>query len=185
MSFSISRYSKFLGIALLIGLSLVFIACEDKGTADAESKGNQDHATAFSIQGSYPGNGAKNVSLDSKVKITFNKPISQIDSSSITLSSFVMSDNKQNTISGEFNFSGSSLIFTPSDELQPNTKYTVQVTTAVRDKSGNPLSLPFTLVFTTGDGSNSSGDFRVISTSPQSNTTEVDVNSRIIIYSFC
>lgn len=59
-------------------------------------------------------------------------------------------------VAGSFAFSGSppyvnpaSVIFTPSALLQPNTKYTVTLSTAVLDMYGVPMITPYTFSFVT------------------------------------
>ncbi|HOV98102.1 MAG TPA: Ig-like domain-containing protein [Bacteroidota bacterium] len=102
----------------------------------------------FSLQSVSPGNGQLFVSPTTNIYLTFN--------------SFVKIGNAQNAIQimppvqGSFSYRGDSyyenpqtIIFTPSSSFAPNTKYTITVTTALRDLYDSPLKQSYTFSFVT------------------------------------
>ena len=79
--------------------------------------------------------------MDTKIKITFNKPIDNIDQSSVTMSSFAVTDKASNSVSGSFSYLANSIVFTPYDDLQPDNKYIVSINNNIKDKDGKSLGL--------------------------------------------
>ena len=76
---------------------------------------------------------------------------------------------------GSFHWQGRKLIFTPSNKLQPNTKYTVQEGSGVEDKVGNTQGGSTTITFTTV------GPPSVVSVSPGNNEPAANVDATIQI----
>ena len=87
---------------------------------------------------------------------------SQTDPITISFNDFVKLSTAQSAISispavnGSFSFGGYSpyeqlnqIKFTPSSSMQPNTKYTVTITTGLMDMYGNKMKEPYTFSFVT------------------------------------
>jgi hypothetical protein len=96
----------------------------------------------------YPSNAQLYVSPDQPIGLSFN--------SYVLLSSIQSSFTISPYVAGTFSFSGTSpyvnpayVIFTPSTWLQPNTKYTVSLSTGVLDMYGVPMKIPYTFSFVT------------------------------------
>jgi len=92
----------------------------------------------FRVEYSTPNNAQLFVSLSQQIILSFN--------SYVILSSVAPSFEISPAISGSFSFGGTypyenpnQIVFTPSGTYIPNTKYTVRVTTGVRDMYGIPM----------------------------------------------
>lgn len=92
---------------------------------------------------------ATDVPLDTSVNATFSEPMSP---TSITTSTFVVTDPEGAELEGSVGYDSLTDIatFTPSEELAPDTTYTVTITTETTDLAGNPLSEDEVWTFTTG-----------------------------------
>ena len=167
-------------------LTLLFIACGGGGSPESDEE-------PFSIQSTYPANGAKGVALDSKMKITFNKPIDEIDQASVTMSSFSLMDKASNSVSGTFTFIGNSIIFTPFDELDPDTTYILTINKGIRDRERRSLGLSQGIQFNTIDPNQPATSepkmtqepkavFKVTKTSPSDDSVDVSLDSKILVY---
>jgi Ice-binding-like/Bacterial Ig-like domain len=88
--------------------------------------------------------GATCVALDQKIKATFDE---QMDSITINPSTFFIEG-----VAGAVTFDvvSQTATFTPAANLAANTKFTITVTTGVKDLGGVPLPAPFQQTFTTG-----------------------------------
>ena len=102
----------------------------------------------LSLSYTYPANAQLYVSPDQTIGLSFN--------SYVLLSSVQSSFTITPYVAGSFAFSGTSpyvnpayVIFTPSSWLQPNTKYTVTLSTGVRDMYGVAMKSPYTFSFVT------------------------------------
>jgi uncharacterized repeat protein (TIGR01451 family) len=100
------------------------------------------------VTGTYPEDGAVNVSLYRPLTATFNHGMdaTTIDSSSFTLTGAV------GPVSGVVSYDDSThmAIFTPDAILSENTLYTATLTTAIKDIFNIPLSDEYTWSFTSG-----------------------------------
>jgi hypothetical protein len=81
------------------------------------------------------------------------------------------------TISGIISYAGTTVSFTPSSVLNPNTTYTATLTSAVKDLKGNALQTNYVWNFTTG--TTVARVPTVILTDPLSNATGVAINKTI------
>ena len=165
--------------------TLLLVACGGGGSKNTTPKKEETKSVnAFSIQSSYPANGAKNVALDSKVKITFNKPIDEIDQESVTMGSFSLNDKASNSISGTFSFNGNFIIFTPYDDLMPDTVYILTINKNIKDKKGKSLGLSQEIRFETkakDAPTTEKKGFKVTKTVPSDNSVGVSLNSKILV----
>ena len=126
------------GIALIA--VLLILGCGGGSTGD----GNGNNNTYPQVLYCYPDDGNTDIPINCIVTIIFDRAI---DTDSI-VDAFVI----QPDAPGNCNWSNGNtkLEYTPSDYLQPNTKYTVMITTLAKDAEGNPLEESFSWSFTTG-----------------------------------
>jgi len=90
--------------------------------------------------------GATNVFTNTKIIATFSEVM---DPSTITAANFTFMQGST-PVPGKVSYLGLSLIFTPTNILAPNTRYTATITTGVKDLAGNPLLSNFVWSWTTG-----------------------------------
>lgn len=102
----------------------------------------------FRVQSTYPSNADLFVSPTQQISIYFNSYVIK----STVESAFSISPS----VSGFFVYGGTSpyenrnqIVFTPNTGLQPNTKYTVTVTTGAKDMYNVPLKAPYSFSFVT------------------------------------
>jgi hypothetical protein len=101
------------------------------------------------VTSTIPANGALNVPLDQVISVTFNK---QMRTSTITNESFSIEGLSpiEGTITFEDDASGTTVKFTPSNNLSEDTTYTGRIKTTVKDQDGNALQVAYVWSFTTG-----------------------------------
>ncbi|MCP4344023.1 MAG: hypothetical protein GY795_00675 [Desulfobacterales bacterium] len=90
-------------------------------------------------------------SLNGVVTATFS---STLDPATINENTFFVETGTAyniSTIPGKVTYSGTTATFVPAANLEPDTGYTVVVTSDVKDLSGNPLQHDYTITFKTGD----------------------------------
>ncbi len=92
-----------------------------------------------------PADGTGGFAVAAPITVEFNKPM---DGSSITTASFVVS-NGAAPIAGTVSSSGATATFRPAASLPYNTTLTAEITTAVKDASGNALAANHTWTFST------------------------------------
>jgi hypothetical protein len=94
-----------------------------------------------------PANHATNVSTTTTITVVFSKAM---DALSITSGTFTLLSNNT-AIPGAVTASGDGVnaVFTPNSALQPNTTYTVQLSSGITDLEGQAL-IALTTTFTTG-----------------------------------
>lgn len=105
-----------------------------------------------------PEDGDENIPVATSVTVTFTEPIVQ---STVNSTSFLMS-GPGGSVTGNFQFqnNNSTVIFVPAAQLEADVSYTVTLTTAISDPSGNGLDgdcdgsagPDYTFTFTTGTG---------------------------------
>lgn len=121
-----------------------------------------------------PVNNATAVPTNSKVTITFSKPMnaSSINASTVTL--------KKGTtaVTGTVAYSGTTATFAPSSALDASSVYTCTVTTGVKDAAGNTMASNYTWSFTTANTVDVTPP-TVSSVVPASNATSVATGSKV------
>ena len=125
--------------------------------------------TAPTVTGTSPQNGATGVAFNTVISVTFSESMTN---SSLTPASFIVAANGASAIPGVVNVTGTTATFKPTADLAPSTLYTVTITNAARDASGNPLAGNFVLTFTTGATPDTSAP-TVTSNTPASGGTGV------------
>ena len=107
-----------------------------------------DDPSAPTVASTLPSDAAAGVAVSTGVSATFG---SGMDASTITASSFTLTDASGATVPAVVSYSAASktATLTPSASLSSGTSYTARMTTAVQDQSGRPLQFPYTWTFTT------------------------------------
>ncbi|WP_041726160.1 Ig-like domain-containing protein [Caldisericum exile] len=123
-----------------------------------DSLGNpmpSDYSISFTTQSAGPKvlstnpvDGATGVAVDTTISATFDK---DIDTSTLTTSSFTLKDSSNNSVSGTVSYDSSSktATFTPSSNLSSNTTYTATLSGSIKDTSGNLMGADYSWSFTT------------------------------------
>ncbi|MBI1807621.1 MAG: Ig-like domain-containing protein [Ignavibacteria bacterium] len=124
-------------------------------------------STAFQVTYTYPRNGQTHVYVNTGIYLSFS---GSIDTSRIS-QAFVIDP----VVSGNFAASSREFSFSPLDELNPATRYTVTISTAMRASDGTSLSGPFNFSFTTED-------FRIDYTSPPDGAVNVNPYNTVFVY---
>jgi len=156
---------------LMLFLSIIFItSChKDRGTIG-------DNNTDPKVISTNPVNNSSNADLNRKITASFNEGM---DPLTITAATFVLKQDST-IVSGVVTYSGTTAIFSPSNNLLPNKIYIASITTGAKDSMGIALQTDFTWSFTTG----SSLDLTpptVISTDPANSATSVVLDKKIAI----
>ena len=104
------------------------------------------------VNSTIPANGATGVNINSTVIAIFSVAMnpSTITTNTFTLTKpglFGFIGNK--TVAGAVTYAGVTAIFTPAVSLAPKTKYTANISTAVKDLTGNRLAKAYGWSFTT------------------------------------
>ncbi|MET0637999.1 MAG: ice-binding family protein [Chitinophagaceae bacterium] len=126
------------------------------------------------VVSSIPTNLATNVPLTSAISVTFNEPVNPL---SITDSVFIVR-NGVNVISGTLSYNDSTSVFTPDEDLLPETTYSVTISAGVTDAANNAMINDYVFSFTTGVLPDIINPF-VISTFPAPGATGVAVDAII------
>lgn len=83
-----------------------------------------------------PAENAVNVPVSSLILVTFSEPV---DSASVTASSFIVTASGV-VVTGALSVAGAAATFTPAIDLPYGAVITLQLTSAIHDTAGNPLS---------------------------------------------
>jgi len=125
----------------LIGL-LVIVLCSVGGALAA-----QDYDTDEpDIVSTDPYRGQGNVSLNARVRVTFNEAM---DPSSITSETFTVSGDYGSKMVGLVKYGNRTAFFVPFTTFNQNTSYTAKMSGQVRDISGNSLGSDYSWSFST------------------------------------
>ncbi len=116
-----------------------------------------------------PANGASEVILTKAISATFSTPM---DATTMVAANYFIKQGNT-LVPGAVTYSGSSIVFTPTSSLTPNTVYTGTVTTGAKDVAGNAVATNYTWSFSTG------GIPAVVSTDPANGDLNVSLNKVI------
>ncbi|MEE9442698.1 MAG: Ig-like domain-containing protein [candidate division Zixibacteria bacterium] len=160
-------YISFSFLMLLVLVSFLLTSCgkEDEATNPI---GDTTPPTIISTS---PANNATNVPIDAEIHVIFSEAI---DTSTISFSTINISP----AINGTFGQNGDTITLTPAVQLSYSTQYSIAITTAVSDISGNKLVSNYIWSFQTETDPATLPPI-VISTDPAGGETEVPVNAQI------
>jgi hypothetical protein len=103
-------------------------------------------ATAPVVTGTLNANGATNVAVNTKVAATFSEAMNPL---TITTESFTLKKDGI-PVQGSTSYTGVSAVFTPTGNLDFNTRYTATVLNQATDLAGNPMASNYEWSWTTG-----------------------------------
>ena len=106
--------------------------------------------TPPTVSSTSPSDGATNVAMTSAITATFS---TTMDGTTITTSTFTVTDSSGSAVSGSVSYSGSTATFTPSADLSTNATYTATITTGAQDTDSVALASDHAWSFTTAAGS--------------------------------
>lgn len=106
------------------------------------TNGGTGDTTPPTVVSTTPVTGATNVPTNAAVSVTFSE---NVDSASVTNAAFTLSGGATGTIV----VSGATATLTPTSPMAANSLITATVSSAVRDRAGNPLAAPVSWSFTT------------------------------------
>ena len=107
------------------------------------SAGTAPDTAAPTVTGNAPTGTA--VSPNANVSVTFSEPMDQ----TVTESSFTLSPALSPAVPGVYSWTGNTLMFDPTADLDKGVQYTAAVGVGAKDKAGNALSSQFQWTFTT------------------------------------
>ena len=103
----------------------------------------------FAVASTSPGNGTIYISRTSQVWVSFNSYVNLSSvNGAVAISPPISGSYAYDSYSSNYD-NPSRIIFTPSTQFAANTKYTVTVTTGVRDLYDVPMKAPYTFSFVT------------------------------------
>ncbi|MBI5207493.1 MAG: Ig-like domain-containing protein [Candidatus Firestonebacteria bacterium] len=131
-----------------------------------------------------PLNRSTSIPINTCITVTFSEPI---DVSTITDTTFIVIKSfdtdkfeSTSTISGALSYNGTTATFTPAENLDINTEYTVNILSYIKDIYGNPLGKDFIWTFTTGSSSDITPP-EVIDINPWNEAKDVPLNTKITV----
>lgn len=156
---------------LMLFVSIIFItSChKDLGTTG-------DNNVDPKVISTNPVNNSSNANLNRKITASFNEGMNPL---TITAATFVLKQDST-IVSGVVTYSGTTAIFSPSNNLLPNKIYTATITTGAKDSAGITLQTDFTWNFTTGTSLDVTFP-TVISTDPVNNATSIILDKKIAV----
>ncbi|MBN4063323.1 Ig-like domain-containing protein [Cardiobacterium sp. AH-315-I02] len=138
-----NRYSKTNRFIALSAVTLSLIACGGGGGSSGSNP--------TTVSSTSPANNAIDVARNSTIIATFNQDILN---TSVNATSFTLAKSSGENTAGSVSFDGLNNVasFTANDRLALLSSYTVTLSTAITDLSGNALASNHNWSFTTADG---------------------------------
>ena len=137
--------------------------------------GTTASTSAPQVTGVSPANGTSAVPINAQVVIQFNEPVDAAKLGGVTLSGGSGAVN----VSQSLTSGNQRLILLPAVPLSPSTAYTLTIA-GVQDLSGNVLSSPVTVSFTTGTGADLTAA-RIVAVNPAANATGVSASTAVTV----
>ncbi len=137
-------------------------------------------ATPPQVSTVQPANAAVAVPTSTTVRVTFNEPM---DVTTITNVNIVLRNNVTNALipaTVTYDVPTRVATLTPTGPLSNATVYRVEVTTAVKDVSGNALAAQFSSIFTTAAAPDGIAP-TIVSRSPTNGATSQAINTNVVI----
>lgn len=131
--------------AMLVAGTMALAACgtdNDDFLLVGGTNGGTGDTTPPTVVSTTPTTGSTNVPTNAAVSVTFSE---NVDSASVTNAAFTLSGGATGTIV----VSGATATLTPTSPMAANSVITATVSSAVRDRAGNPLAAPVSWSFTT------------------------------------
>lgn len=131
--------------ALAVAAAMTVAACgsdNDDFLLVGGTDGRAGDRTPPTVVSTTPTTGSTNVPTNAAISVTFSE---SVDSASVTNAAFTLSGGATGTIV----VSGATATLTPTTPMAPSSVITATVSTAVRDRAGNPLPAPVSWSFTT------------------------------------
>ncbi len=125
------------------------------------------------IESRDPDDGARNVSIETDITVTFSEAITASNPGN----AFSLSLGGS-TVSGDVDISGSTITFTPSSNLDYESSYTAKVTTDVQDLAGNSLQNEAEWSFETEEEPDLTSP-EILSVNPTNNEENVSIDTEI------
>jgi hypothetical protein len=119
-------------------------------------------------------NGATNVTINTKVGVTFSEAIDPLTVSN----SSIMLRQGTSQVLGTTTYSGVTGVFAPASPLAYNTTYTATVTTAIKDLAGNPMASNYVWSWTTGAATDTTAP-SVLGTIHANGAIDVAINTQV------
>lgn len=136
-------------IPLIDGNNIIRVTAQDpsgkSGTTSITIKNIPDTEPP-KVNSTNPVNDSDNIAFDAAISVIFSE---EIDASTITTSSFALSDISKNYVSGTVTYGSKMATFKPSRDLSPNTTYIATITDEVKDLAGNAMTKDYSWSFTT------------------------------------
>jgi len=129
------------------------------------------------ISSTVPTDMATDVAINTPVKVTFSE---EMDCGTINIDT-VLLNSASGQVTGTVACADHTATFAPAYDLSYETQYSVNVTTAVKDISGNTLTEEYSWSFTTGDTPDTTPP-EVTSVYPVDGTECVSINSSLWAY---
>ena len=152
---------------------LVLLSIAGCGGSSASSGGRGiTPPPAPTVSSTSPAASAKGVAISAVIKVTFS---TAMDASSISTSSFTVTNSAGKAVAGAVTYDSSSdsATFTPSNSLAYGTIYTVKITTGAQSSGGTALTSDYSWTFTTVSAPAAP---QVSSTTPTDGATEAAIN---------
>ncbi len=151
-----SGLSLVLALAVLFCLFLTLPVLAEGGSGDGSGGG---HNTPLGLASSNPADGAKNVAVNTRVKLTFNKNVINMSVKDNNVKCFALYNNGQqipisvimadDQIQPEYK---REVTIAPQQSLQPGSSYTLKISPELQAKSGAVLGQEVKVSFTTAGG---------------------------------
>lgn len=127
------------------------------------------------MTGTNPANNSTAVAVNRMITATFSEAMNPL---TINTASVTLTAPGAVAVPGTVEYAGTTMSFTPTDPLAPNTLFTATITTAAEDLAGNALANDFVWSFTTGAAPDTTAP-TVTTTEPADNATNVALNQKI------
>jgi len=135
--------------------------------------GSGPDTTAPTVSSTGAANGATGLPINRKATVIFSEAM---DPLTITKRTFTVKKGTKR-VSGIVTYAGVTATFTPTNNLENNTEYTVTITTGAKDLAGNALASDFSISWTTGSSTDTTAP-TVSSTGAPNGATGLPINRK-------
>ena len=153
--------------------SAALIACGGGSGTDITPPTTRD-TTAPTVTATTPTDGAVDVTQNATVSVTFSEPINAVTFTATSVTVVAAGGASGAAVAGTVAMNGTTATFTPTKALAGSTRYTVTITTAVKDLAGNALAADYVWSFTTSTPPDLTAP-TVLSVTPQNDAVNVSV----------